>query len=221
MNKIAVITGANRGIGLEFCRQLIAKNYQVLAVCRESSPELKKMTVTIIDGVDVRELSGASKVEAQLNKNKIDLIIHNAGIFLNDDLGSIAKESILQQFEVNALAPLLWSDRLLPSMSKDSKLVVITSRMGSIGDNSSGGYYGYRMSKAALNAAAKSLAIDIAPKGIAVGILHPGYVKTGMTKNQGERSAENSAQFLIQRIEKLNLQNSGSFWHCEGEELPW
>jgi NAD(P)-dependent dehydrogenase (short-subunit alcohol dehydrogenase family) len=113
------------------------------------------------------------------------------------------------------------TEALLGNLTADAKIAFITSRMGSIADNSSGGYYGYRMSKAALNAAATSLALDLKPRGIAVAILHPGYVQTAMVNFGGDISAEESAQRLSKRIEGLTLENSGNFWHSNGETLPW
>jgi NAD(P)-dependent dehydrogenase (short-subunit alcohol dehydrogenase family) len=110
---------------------------------------------------------------------------------------------------------------LLPCLERGAKVALITSRMGSIADNGSGGAYGYRMSKAALNAAGMSLARDLASRGIAVVLLHPGYVKTEMTGGSGNVSAEKSASQLIGRIEALDLAHSGSFWHANGETLPW
>ena len=106
-------------------------------------------------------------------------------------------------------------------MSQGSKVGIITSRMGSIADNDSGGSYAYRMSKAAVNAAGKSLSIDLKPKGIAVAILHPGWVRTDMTGHGGLIDADESAKGLLDRMAELNLDNSGTFWHMNGEVLPW
>jgi len=110
---------------------------------------------------------------------------------------------------------------LLPHLKSGSKIANITSRMGSIEDNTSGAYYGYRASKAALNALGKSLAIDLKPKGIAVAQLHPGFVQTRMVGFNGDISPEKAASGLCQRIEELNIENSGGFWHSNGESLPW
>jgi len=110
---------------------------------------------------------------------------------------------------------------LIHSLGVDAKVAMITSRMGSIADNSSGGYIGYRMSKAALNAASVSLAHELKSKKIAVGLFHPGFVQTQMVNFAGDISAEESAQCLTKRIDELNLSNSGGFWHANGETLPW
>ena len=124
------------------------------------------------------------------------------------------------QYEINALGPLRVTKALLPNLHAGAKVLILTSRVGSVGDNSSGGIYGYRMSKAAANMAGKNLAIDLLDRGIAVGILHPGMVATEMTGNSGV-TAEHSVSGLLKRIEELTLENTGTFWHAEGEILPW
>jgi NAD(P)-dependent dehydrogenase (short-subunit alcohol dehydrogenase family) len=137
-------------------------------------------------------------------------------------LDNLDPDSLRRQFEVNALAPLRLTQALLPQLQRGSKLVLMTSRMGSIDDNSSGGSYGYRMSKVALNMAGRSLAIDLRPRGIAVAILHPGLVRTRMINfNPQGISPEDAVRGLLARIDALNLENSGSFWHANGERLPW
>eukprot|EP01047_Picozoa_sp_COSAG01_P002575 COSAG01_NODE_69_length_28801_cov_10.460038_1_plen_141_part_10 len=125
------------------------------------------------------------------------------------------------QLHINAIAPIALTYAFLKHLDEGSKIIMITSRMGSITDNESGSRYGYRMSKAALNAASKSLAIDLKDEGISVGIFHPGWVKTDMTGNTGHLSAKDSAKLLIQRIHELNLNNSGVFKHANGDILPW
>jgi NAD(P)-dependent dehydrogenase (short-subunit alcohol dehydrogenase family) len=144
----------------------------------------------------------------------------NAGILESDELDDLDAASVRRQFDVNALAPLLLSRALLANLGKGSKLALITSRMGSIDDNGSGGYYGYRMSKTALNMAGRSLAIDLRPRGIAVAILHPGMVATRMVGFSGIPPAE-AARGLLARIHAVTLETSGSFWHANGELLPW
>jgi NAD(P)-dependent dehydrogenase (short-subunit alcohol dehydrogenase family) len=124
-------------------------------------------------------------------------------------------------YEVNSLGPLLTTQALVGNLGEGSKVGIITSRMGSIDDNDSGGSYGYRMSKAAVNAAGKSLSIDLKPKGIAVAILHPGWVRTDMTGHNGLIDTDESACGLLDRMEELTLETSGSFWHTNGELLPW
>jgi NAD(P)-dependent dehydrogenase (short-subunit alcohol dehydrogenase family) len=219
--KTAVITGANRGIGLALCREYLLQGWQVIALCRDASDELITTKAKIISDIDVTDAKAVAQLPKLLKDYKIDLLINNAGIFQHETLGSIDYDSITQQFLVNAAAPLRVTEALLSLLTPNAKIAFITSRMGSIADNSSGDYYGYRMSKAALNAAAMSLTRDLKPRGIAVAILHPGYVQTAMVNFGGDISADESAKRLSQRIANLTLANSGTFWHSNGEQLPW
>ena len=217
-----LITGANRGIGLEYCRQLQARGEAVVAVCRTPSPELEALGVRIEAGVDLTATDAVARLVERLAGLPIDLLIHNAGLLEPTSLEDLDLESLRRQFEVNAIAPLRLTRALLNQLPPGAKLILMTSRMGSIDDNSSGGAYGYRMSKVALCMAGKSLAIDLAPRGIAVALLHPGLVRTRMTGfSQRGISPEESVQGLLARIDALNLENSGSFWHANGQVLPW
>ncbi len=217
----ALITGANRGIGLEFCRQLKARGDEVIATCRNASPELESLDVRIEADVDITDASSLFTLAQNLVGVNIDLLINNAGIMQQDNIHDLDFDGIREQFEVNALGPLHTINALLPLLANPSKLVLITSRMGSIADNTSGGKYGYRMSKCALNMAGVSLAHDLRDNGIAVGILHPGFVQTDLTGQAGDVTAAESVKGLIQRIDELSLDNSGGFWHANGERLPW
>ncbi|MFN5220440.1 MAG: SDR family oxidoreductase, partial [Cyanobacteriota bacterium] len=171
-----LITGANRGIGLELCRRLQARGEGVIAVCRSTSPELEALGVQVEAGIELTAEASIHDLVARLEGLPLDGLILNAGILEGDSLATFDADSVRRQFEVNALAPLLLCRALLPNLASGSRVALITSRMGSIDDNGSGGYYGYRMSKVALNMAGRSLAIDLAPRGIAVAILHPGMV---------------------------------------------
>ena len=216
------MTGANRGIGLAYCRQLHSRGDQVIAVCRQSSDQLDALGVRIESGIELTSADSVAALVNGLGDQKLDCVILNAGILQSMGLNDLDPDSIRQQFEVNALAPLLLARALAPLMPEGSKLALMTSRMGSIEDNTSGGSYGYRMSKVALNIAGKSLAVDLKTSGIAVAILHPGLVKTRMIKfNPSGISPEESVQGLIARIDALTLENSGSFWHANGTLLPW
>ena len=218
---IAVVTGANRGIGLELARQLAARGASVVAVCRRSSPELDALGVRVESGIDVTAREAGSKLADRLAHDDIDLLIQNAGVLLPDSLDHLDVADVRAQFELNAVAPLLLTRALAPRLRAGAKVALITSRMGSIGDNGSGGYYGYRMSKAALNAAGVSLAHDLEPKGVAVVILHPGSVRTEMTRGHGVIAAHESVHGLLQRIDELRLETTGRFLHQNGEVLPW
>ena len=218
---ITVITGANRGIGLAMCTQLAARGETVVAICRTSSEDLNQLGVQVIDGVDVCDAQSIATLPDRLDHQPIDVLINNAGRLRRDSLNQPDDNEVMSQFVVNAVGPLRLTRALLPLMSSGSKVAHITSRMGSIADNTSGGMYGYRMSKAALNAAAKSMTIDLAPKGIAVAILHPGFVRTGMTGGNGLVDPPESAAGLIARIDELTQETSGTFWHMNGDVLPW
>ena len=218
---IALVTGANRGIGLELVRQLVARGTEVIAVCRHGSPELDSLRVRVESGFDVTDPEAWPRLAEGLGTAEIDLLVHNAGMLVPDSLGGVEPEAVRAQFELNALAPLFLTRALLPRLRAGAKVALISSRMGSLGDNGSGSYYGYRMSKAALNAAGVSLAHDLAPHHIAVAILHPGAVRTAMTGGTGTIEVDESVRGLLARIDELTLETSGRFLHQNGEVLPW
>lgn len=221
MAQTIVITGANRGIGLALAQQWKARGDRVLAVCRQASTALVDSGVEIIDGVDVSTADGVSNLASALGDTSVDLLYNNAGIMLSETVDDMNYEQILQQFEVNTLGPLRVTMALLSNLHAGSKVGLMTSRMGSIADNTSGKKYGYRISKAGLNAAGKSLALDLHDRGIAVAILHPGWVQTDMTGHSGNLTVDEAASNLIARMDELNLENSGTFWHSDGSVLPW
>ena len=215
-----LVTGTSRGIGLEFCKQLQNRGETVIAVCRDPTAPLKDLGVRVESGVDITQDDSVAALAKRLQGTALDVLIDNAGIIEKNTLDNMDFDSMRRQFEVNALGPLRITKALLPLLHSGSKVALLTSRMGSIGDNTSGDSYGYRMSKAALSMAGKSLAIDLKPQEIAVAILHPGMVSTRMTGYSGI-SAEEAVQGLLERIEQLNLDNTGTFWHAQGEILPW
>ncbi|MBE9113705.1 SDR family oxidoreductase [Nodosilinea sp. LEGE 07298] len=217
-----LITGANRGIGYEYCRQLQQRGDTAIAVCRQPSDELKALEVQIEPGIDITDDASVTSLAQRLQGTPLDVLINNAGIAERVTLDNLDFDSIRQQFEVNAIGPLRITKALLPNLSEGAKVALMTSRMGSIADNTSGGSYGYRMSKVALSMAGKSLAHDLKPKNIAVAILHPGLVQTRMTgfTNSGITPAE-AVKGLLARIDALTLESSGTFWHSNGEVLPW
>ena len=217
----ALITGANRGIGLELARLYAANGWQVIGVCRQSSSELEETAARVIDHIDVTREADVLELKHALAGEQIHLLINNAGLLQDEQLGTIDFDSIRTQMEVNAYGPLRVVEALVDLIPEGGKVANITSRMGSIADNDSGGRYGYRASKAALNAFGKSLSVDLKPRGIAVAQLHPGYVKTRMVNFGGLISPEEAARGLADRIDALNLDNTGGFWHSNGDELPW
>ncbi len=216
-----LVTGANRGIGLEYCRQLKRRGETVIAVCRSDCDELKNLGVQIESNVDITSNTSVANLADRLKNLPLDVLINNAGIV--EERATIEYldfDSIRRQFETNTLGTLRITSALLPNLKNGSKVIIMTSRMGSIEDNTSGGSYGYRMSKVAVSMAGKSLSHDLKPKGIAVAILHPGLVQTRMTDFSGI-TPETSVKGLLKRIDELTLENTGTFWHANGEILPW
>jgi len=215
-----LITGANRGIGLEVASRLQQRGDAVTVLCRRSSNELEKLGVEIIDGVDVCDPDALEMAAGKLKGRSIDWLINNAGILERTSLDKMDFEAMERQFRVNALGPLRVTAALRDTLSSGSRVFIVTSRMGSIEDNTSGGSYGYRMSKAAVNMAGKSLSVDLKDAGIGVYLLHPGWVATDMTQGTGI-AVEESAAGLVRTMDSLDLEQSGTFWHQEGYELPW
>ena len=221
MSQTVVITGANRGIGLAMAGLWKARGDRVIATSREPSAALDALGVEVIDGIDVSREDGVINLKSGLGDTVVDVLFNNAGIMSNESLEHMHFDQIREQFEVNTLGPLRVTLGLLENLHDGSKVGLMTSRMGSIADNTSGGRYGYRISKAGLNAAGKSLAHDLQPLGIAVAILHPGWVQTDMTGQSGNLTAEQAAAGLIERMDALSLDDTGTFWHSDGTVLPW
>ncbi len=216
-----LITGANRGIGLELTRRAIEGGHRVIAVCRTGSSDLQATGAEVHEGFDVADDGITEQLTERFADTPVDVLINNAGILKQQSLQAFDVDGIRQQFEINALGPLRVTRGLLGSLHAGSKVAIITSRMGSMSDNSSGGSYGYRMSKAAVNMAGVSLARDLANREIAVVLVHPGWVKTDMTGNNGMIDATESARGILARIDALTLESTGTFWHQNGESLPW
>lgn len=216
-----LITGANRGIGLELCRLARERGDEVIAVCRTSSRELDALGVRVESGVDVTSDESVAGLAERLGKLPIDILVNNAGVLAEDSLENLDFDAIRRQLEVNSLGPLRVTRALLHNLIPGSKVAIITSRMGSLTDNTSGGSYGYRMSKAAVNMAGVSLAQDLRSRHIAVVILHPGWVRTDMTDNYGLMDPADSAAGLLKRIDELTMDATGKFFHVNGEALPW
>ncbi|MBT6120228.1 SDR family oxidoreductase [bacterium] len=223
MKKTILITGANKGIGLELVKRY-AHTENVLAVCRTSSAELDALPVSIYRDIDIRRNSSIKSLVSDIGDQKIDLFLNVAGILSQEDifeLDSDAIDRISDQFEVNALGPVKLVAAFLDKIVNGGKIIMVTSRMGSVEDNTSGSRLGYRMSKAALNIASKSLSVDLKPRHISVGIIHPGSVQTDMTNNRGLITVIESVDMIVERIKDLSLETSGVFFHASGEILPW
>jgi len=215
-----LITGCNRGIGLQLAIQLRDRGDNVFGVCRTASPVLKSLGIRIIDGIDVSDGESVHALKSALGDEPLDILINNAGILLRDSFGDIDYDAMMRQYEVNTLGPLRVTEALADNLHEGSKVAIVSSRVGSIDDNGSGGNWGYRASKTAVNMIGTNLMHELKPRGIAVALLHPGLVATDMTGQQGI-SAADSARGLIERINELNLENTGGFWHAEGYVLPW
>lgn len=224
--KTWVVTGCSSGIGLGFVKELLAREQKVFAVTRNGSPELKQSeqnkNLTVIKCDLSKE--GQEKVVAEALENRpVDVLINNAGILLGEGRGfeSFSLRDLRKSLDVNLEAPIRLTKELLPLLrkSEDPKVVSITSQMGSIDDNGSGGYYPYRISKVALNMFNKSFAIDY-PEIKSV-VLHPGWVKTDMGGPQARLTIEESVNGLLKVIESLTSEQSGRFFNYAGQPLPW
>jgi NAD(P)-dependent dehydrogenase (short-subunit alcohol dehydrogenase family) len=215
-----LVTGCNRGIGLELSRQYHARGDNVIGVCRNSNAELDALGLRVINDVDVATDEGVARLSAELADTSVDIVINNAGILRSDTLDTIDFDAMLEQYRVNTIGPLRVILALRKNLHQGAKFGIVSSRVGSIKDNSSGNNYGYRCSKAAANMVGMNLRHDLAPQGVAVALLHPGFVATEMTGGRGV-SPEASARGLIARMDELTMETSGSFWHAEGYSLPW
>ncbi len=219
-----LITGANRGIGLALAKHYRSRGDDVIGLCRNGSEALARTGARVEVGVDVTDGPALSALAQRLGDTRIDVLICNAGILSKEALGDIDEdgfERMRKQFEVNSIGPLRTVQALSGHLTRGAKVGIVTSRMGSVSDNDSGGYYGYRASKAAVNAIGKSLALDLKDRGIAVMLLHPGYVQTEMVGGGGDISPDAAAAQLAERLDALTLAQSGSFHHAKGDALPW
>ena len=228
-----LITGANRGIGLEFCRQYAADGWRVLACSRypEKSDALNKLAAQHPEQIKIHALDVADHVEIDrlahvLADESIDLLINNAGIYPDSDksgFGHTDYAEWIHAFRINTMAPLKMAETFATQIArgKQKTIVTVTSKMGSIADNSSGGSYLYRSSKAAVNMVVKSLAIDLKPIGITAVVFHPGWVKTDMGGPSALISAEQSVSGMRQVIARLTMADSGRFFAYDGQEIPW
>ncbi|MFN3076189.1 MAG: SDR family oxidoreductase [Alphaproteobacteria bacterium] len=221
-----LITGANRGIGLEFVRQYAAQGWTVLATCRDPdrARSLKALEAEVL-ALDVNDVDAIAALGASLAGRTVDLLINNAGLYgdRNQSLGHVDPDEWMQVLRVNAMAPLKLAEALIGSLEMSTRPVVanVTSLMGSMADNGSGGAYIYRSSKAALNAVTKSLAVDLAGRSILVVALHPGWVQTDMGGPGALINVETSVSGMRQVLHGLKRSDSGRFLNYRGEELPW
>jgi NAD(P)-dependent dehydrogenase (short-subunit alcohol dehydrogenase family) len=224
-----LITGANRGIGLEYVRQYAEDGWRVIACCRtpEKASALNRLVSQYsnleICKLDVADFEQIELLARKLVDQPIDLLINNAGVYPESGFRSIDYAQWMDAFKVNTMSSLKLAEAFIPHLVKagNAKLVAMTSKMGSIDDNTSGGEYLYRTSKAALNMVLKSLSVDLTKYGVSVAALHPGWVKTDMGGPNGLIDAETSVHGLRKVIAMLSLNNSGKFYAFDGKEIPW
>jgi len=227
--KTVLITGADRGIGAALCVAYAARGDSVLAVCLQDGAGLHGLNhIDIIPHVDVTDEGSVAGLVTKVGAHRLDVLINNAGIVIEQRFGAFDYSVFQREYAVNALGPLRVTEALRPQLGPGSKIAIITSRVGSLGDNGSGGLYGYRMSKAAANMAGINLAHELRPFGISVICLHPGSVRTAMTESLGDQSTVSSlnapataAEGLLAQIDELDLDTTGRFRHANGELLPW
>ncbi|MGI8705047.1 MAG: SDR family oxidoreductase [Sphingomicrobium sp.] len=215
-----LITGANRGIGLEFARQYSQDGWNVIATVRDSSPELDGLGVSI-ERLDMRDLDAVGGFGERIES--LDLLIANAGTYGPKSVDSASDgENWAETFKVNTIAPFLLAQSLLPQVTASrGKLIGISTRMGSIEDNTSGGFIAYRSSKAALNAAWRSLALDVRSRGVVAAVFHPGWVQTRMGGASAPLEPKESVAGMRRVIESLGPEQSGRFFSYDGSEIPW
>jgi NAD(P)-dependent dehydrogenase (short-subunit alcohol dehydrogenase family) len=221
MSQNVIIIGGNRGIGLELVKQYSDKGYNVFATCRIASAELQLQPCNIIENIDVTDDKSVATLPQAVDVDVIDILIHNSGILRSDAYPAISIDNMKTHFDVNALGPLRTVQVLAQKLVNGSKVGIVSSRVGSIEDNSSSNNYAYRVSKTAVNMIGKCLSLDLKEKGIAVALLHPGYVRTEMTANRGIIDTDEAASGMIARMDELSLSTSGMFFHANGEILPW
>lgn len=225
-----LVSGANRGLGLEFSKQYAEAGWQVIACCRwpDDALELQALAEQYNDQVEIYTLDVADFEEIDalaliLQGRSIDLLINNAGVYPQSSFGDVDYEAWAEAFHINCMAPMKMAEAFVGHVAASDlkKIVTLSSKMGSLDDNTSGGSYIYRSTKAAVNMVMKSLAIDLKPMGIASTILHPGWVRTAMGGPNGLIDAQESVAGLRKVIDALTLENSGRFVAYDSKEIPW
>lgn len=230
MNQPSVlISGANRGIGLEFTRSFVTDGWQVIACCRNPAGAMELATLAAANhnlevyALDVTDYPRMAELSAQLRDRKIDLLLSNAGVYgPGTRFGEVDAAAWRQVFEVNTIAPLMLAEHFVDQVaaSEQKLIAMVSSKMGSIDDNGSGGGYIYRSSKTALNQVVKSLSIDLAERGISVVALHPGWVQTDMGGANAETTIEDSVKGMRRSLQSATGRN-GQFIDLDGSVIPW
>jgi NAD(P)-dependent dehydrogenase (short-subunit alcohol dehydrogenase family) len=230
MNQYQVlITGANRGIGLEFTKQYAADGWKVLACCREPESAIalqalasSSKNVQVLT-LDVGNFSQIDSLALQLKKEAIDVLINNAGVYPHSNFGDTNYDDWAEAFKINSMASLKMAEAFVQHITRSQlkKIATLSSKMGSIDDNTSGESYIYRTSKSAVNMVMKSLSIDLKPYGISVVTLHPGWVQTDMGGVNGLINTQTSVSGLRQVIADLSLESTGQFIAFDGKSINW
>lgn len=224
--KNILITGANRGIGLKF-GEILSANNNIYATARDitNADDLKKFDNTELLELDLLNKDSIKSFCSELKDIPLDMIINNAGIFQDEQMEEtiLDPELWLDEIMINAIGPVVLSQKLKENImsGNDKKIIFISSQMGSIDDNYSGGYYFYRTSKSALNSAAKSLSIDWKADGISVLMLHPGWVRTDMGGSNAKLDINTSVSKMLDVINSLDMGKTGTFLNYEGKKLEW
>lgn len=229
MNYTVLITGTNRGLGLEFAEQYSQLGWKVLACCRDlnNANKLfnlqKKFSSIEILKLDVGNLNDINALSNKLKDRAIDVLINNAGIYRSGSLGNVDPEAWIESFKINTIAPYILIEAFISQIMKSDlkKIISITSKMGSIDDNTSGGSYIYRTSKTALNSMMRSLTHDLTSKGVSTLTLHPGWVRTDMGGSNAWINSSESVIGMIKQIKKLSKENSGQYLDYAGKTIKW
>ena len=224
-----LITGANRGLGLEFTKQYAADGWNVLACCRHPQSAMALQTLAVahsnvmVHALDVADFAQIDALAFKLKDENIDVLVNNAGVYPNSSFGNTDYNAWADGFKINSMAPLKMAEAFVQHVTRSQlkKIATITSKMGSIDDNTSGESYSYRSSKTAVNMVMKSLSIDLKPYGISVITLHPGWVQTDMGGPNGLINAQTSVTGLRKQIADLHLSNTGKFVAFDGKAINW
>lgn len=219
-----LITGANRGLGLEFARQYVADGWQVIACCRqpEQAQDLRALGVRC-ERLDVADFASIGELAHALQDQEIDVLLNNAGLMAGEGIGALNVDQWRKALDVNVIAPAMMAEAFVNHVARSQRkiIAVVSSLMGSMADNSSGGYYGYRSAKAGVNAVVKNLSIDLASRGINAVALHPGWVRTDMGGPEAPLSAQESVAGLRRVLNAITQKDSGQFFDYMGQKLPW
>ena len=224
-DQITVVTGANRGLGLELCRQLKQAGAHVIGTARDPQGAIDLRALEIrVEALDVADAESVAAFAQRLGDTSVDLLINNAGVGgAGEGISELDIDDAERKFQINSLGPIRVTQALMPHLrrGKGRKIAHVSSRTGSISDNGEGGYYGYRISKAALNMFNRSLAVELVGQGFVCVVLHPGWVRTQMGGSSAPQSTEASARGLLRIIGRLRRQDTGRFFDYTGVEIPW